>query len=192
MTGMDAKYGGMGYQQAMGYGISPDMYGKIGSGYAYASTMSPGYHPVMYSNFPMGMAGGAPSPTGGARGHIPVTMTSPNGTPVMTDSNGNSYRTSEYVNGKSYYNESSGQYSPAHSSSSPQIQMQQARYSSPVDTRHLTPTSSDDCLTKQTRNEDTTQTTYTSDNNSTNHHWSTPPTQATDISRPVAYVPVLL
>lgn len=192
MGSMEAKYGSMGYQQAMGYGISPDMYGKIGAGYAYASAISTGYHPVMYSNFPMGI-GGAPSPTGTSRGHMPVTMTSPNGTPVMTDSNGNTYRgSSDYVNGKSYYNESNSQYSPSPTAVSTQVQLQQVRYSSPVDTRHMTPPSSDDCLSKQTRHEDNTQPTFATDN-ATNRHWSSPPpSQATDLSRPVAYVPVLL
>ena len=113
--------------------ISPDMYGKIGAGYAYASAISTGYHPVMYSNFHNGNRGALHHPTGTSREHMPVTMTSPNGTPVMTDSNGNTYRgSSDYVNGKSYYNESNSQYSPSQLLSQHQVQLQQARYSSPV------------------------------------------------------------
>jgi len=190
MPGMDPKYANMGYQQAMGYGINPDIYSKMAPGYAYASQITPGYHPVMYSNYSMGI-GGAPSPTGGSRGgYTPATMTSPNGTPVMTDSNGNTYRaTSEYMSGKSYYTNGS-QYSPIPASSATTSHTQQARYPSPDDTRHhLSPVSSETSIIKH---EDTSQPSSYASDNSSGRHWAVQTSQSSDLSRPVSYVPVLL
>ena len=191
MPGIDPKYAAIGYQQSMGYGIStmgPDMYSKMNPGYGYPGAISPGYHPIMYSNYSMSM-GGAPSPPAGARAYVAATMTSPNGTPVMTDSNANTYRaTSDYMNGKSYYNVNS-QYSPVPAAAASQPQ-QQARYPSPDENRHVGHQINAEGMMTKPVNESSTPPTYSSDN-TTGRHWPQT-TQHSDLSRPVAYVPVLL
>lgn len=193
MPAIDPKYGTMAYQQSMGYGIAPmnpDMYGKISSGYAYPAAISPGYHPVMYSNYSMSSIGGAPSPTAGTRVYSAATMTSPNGTPVMTDSNGNTYRSaSDYMNSKTYYNVGS-QYSPVPAASATQVHTQ-ARYPSPDENRHASQLPSESIMSKSSSHDSSTPPSYSSDNTAANRHW--PQTsQQSDISRPVTYVPVLL
>ncbi|XP_057291678.1 protein SOX-15-like [Hydractinia symbiolongicarpus] len=190
MPGIDPKYGSMAYQQSMGYGISsisPDMYSKMSPGYGYPAAISPGYHPVMYSNYSLSSM--TPSPTAGGRGYTTVTMTSPNGTPVMTDSNANTYRpATDYMNSKSYYSNVTSQYSPVPAASAPQVHSQ-ARYPSPDENRHSTQVSSNDIMLTKANHESTTPPTYSSEN--TTRHWPQT-TQQSDLSRPVAYVPVLL
>lgn len=208
IPGMDPKYGAMGYQQSMAYGMSADMYGKMNHpAYAYASAISPGY-PVMYSNYHMSSmgasgAGGAPSPTpSGARGYTVATMTSPNGTPVMTDSNANTYRaSSDYMNSKSYYSNGSSQYSPVPGASATQAHSQQpqARYPSPDENRHVVQASTGDSATtgsttmmsKSVNGTGSPPPTYTSTNVPGGRHWTQSGSQEQDMNRQVAYVPVL-
>lgn len=208
IPGMDPKYSAMGYQQSMAYGMSADMYGKMNPAYAYASAISPGY-PVMYSNYPMTSmgvsAGGAPSPTpsGGTRGYTAATMTSPNGTPVMTDSNANTYRgSSDYMNSKSYYSNGGSQYSPVPGASATQAHSQQpqARYPSPDENRTVgqsstgesTTTCSTTMMSKSVNGTGSPPPTYTSTNAPASRHWNQSGSQQQDMNRPVAYVPVLL
>ena len=116
---IDSKYAPIGYQQTMNYGMSTDMYNKLNGSYGYQSTINPGY-PLMYSNYNVGptMVGShsQSSPTGSHQSYPPSTMTSPNGTPVITDS---AYRvsTSDYMNGKNYFSNMNSPYSPVDSAS---------------------------------------------------------------------------
>ena len=208
MPGMDPKYA-MGYNQSMAYsmnGMSPDMYSKLNPAYgAYPTAISPGYHPVLYSNYnynsSMGSTPNNTSPTG-ARGYSAVTLSSPNPSVGVTDSNGNSYRTvSDYMGGKNYYSNMSSQYSPVPAATAQPAQ-QPGRYSSMDDGRSPMSTS-DSLLAKSVNGGGISSTSSYSSENMGNvskefmgvtgqqqqRVWQP---QSSDPSRPVAYVPVLL
>ncbi|XP_065674801.1 transcription factor Sox-19a-like [Hydra vulgaris] len=114
---IDSKYGSIGYQPTLSYGMSSDMYNKLNGGYGYQTTISTGY-PLMYSNYNVGpsMVGShsQSSPTGAHQSYPSSTITSQIGTPVITDS---TYRvsTSDYINSKNYFSNMNSPYSPVDS-----------------------------------------------------------------------------
>ena len=190
MPGIDPKFGTMAYQQSMSYGIAtmaPEMYGKVNPPYSY-QVFRPGYDPVMYSNYNMTTLSGSTSTSPAVRGYATASLSSPNETSVMTDSNGNAYRPSDYLCNKSYYNNLNSQYNPIATPSTSQTHQQHSRYLSPHDSRDITHVPNDTLMT--VKGESGTPSSYSSDN-SDGRHWP-PTTQQSEISRPVTYVPVLL
>eukprot|EP00112_Aurelia_sp_Birch-Aquarium-sp1_P006867 Seg175.8 transcript_id=Seg175.8/GoldUCD/mRNA.D3Y31 product="Transcription factor Sox-21-B" protein_id=Seg175.8/GoldUCD/D3Y31 len=217
MMGMDGKFpGGMAQlQPGMNFGVShagmqggESMYAKLNqSGNPFHPSMAPTY-PVIYPNFNMGNmnmsqnASGSPSPNSMSSQRYPSsTMVSGTDTPA------HSYR-SDYMNGAtkhySYPTQQSPYSSPPVQQQQPQTQQPQQqtttqlRYPSAEDQQRSVISSTDAVISKATANlgANTTSASYTisssenmhSSSNSGGRVWQ--PQQ--DVSRQVAYVPVLL
>ncbi|XP_065064915.1 transcription factor SOX-14-like [Rhopilema esculentum] len=215
MMGMDGKFPGAMAQlpQGMNFGMShasmqggESMYAKLNqAGNPFHPSMAPTY-PVIYPNFNMGNmnisqnASGSPSPNSMTSHRYPTTtMVS------ATESPAHSYR-SDYMNGAAKHYSYPTQQSPY---SSPPVQQQQAqtqqtqqsttqlRYPSAEDQQRSVISSTDAVISKANLGASTTTGSYTITSSENMHSTSVSggarvwqPQQ--DVSRQVAYVPVLL